>query len=128
MVGFVILEKGKKMTSKLKLIFGAVMFLVCCAEPKIEGRWVQPIPGMEGQSQGIGLEKDGKAESINMYTLVYESWQKSGNKLILKGKSLGNGQTIDFSEDYEIVKLTKDALVLKSGDMLQVYSRESEKK
>lgn len=106
----------------------AMMLLaVACGEtqkePQIEGAWIEPIPGMEDQTQGIKLEADGKASSINMATLVYESWKKEGNQLILSGQSVGNGQTIAFSDTLEIENHTTDSLILKRGDYRTRYSR-----
>ena len=47
---------------------------------------VEPVPGLEGQVQGIKMEEGGVASSVNMATLVYESWKQEGTKLILTGK------------------------------------------
>lgn len=42
----------------------------------IVGAWVEPVPGMEGQVQGINIEEGGIASSVNMAT-----WSmKVGNK------------------------------------------------
>lgn len=104
----------------------ALLLLVGCgkADP-LAGSWVQPIPGMEDQIQGIKLDKGGRAESINMYTLLYESWQHKGNQLILQGKSIGNGQAIDFEVIYVIKKLSRDELVLQAeGEEEQVFERQ----
>lgn len=111
---------------KINLLAMALLLLVSCGEPSVVGSWIQPIPGMENQIQGIKLEKGGKASSVNMHTLVYQSWKQAGNKLILTGESIGNGQTIQFSEDFEIVQLSAEKLVLKSGDFELVYTRQKE--
>ena len=37
----------------------------------IVGSWVEPVPGLEGQVQGIKMEEGGVASSVNMATLVY---------------------------------------------------------
>ena len=49
---------------------------------------------------------EGAARSINMATLVYTSWELQGeaDKILLKGQSLGNGQTIDFTQTGVIAK------------------------
>ena len=49
---------------------------------------------------GVEIMVEGAARSINMATLVYTSWELQGeaDKILLKGQSLGNGQTIDFTE------------------------------
>ena len=84
----------------------------------IVGSWVEPVPGMEGQVQGIKMEEGGVASSVNMATLVYESWKQEGTKLILTGKSIGNGQTID------IKRLTADSLVLDNQGMEIRYAKQ----
>lgn len=103
----------------------AFAFLTACmGEPTIEGKWVEPIPGMEDQVQGISLEKDGKASSINSATLQYRAWVRQGDTLVLSGQSLGNGQTIDFVDAYQIEKLSNDELVLKNEDMTINYHKQ----
>lgn len=73
--------------------------------------------------QGVCLESGGHASSVNMATLQYESWERIGDKLILSGKSVGNGQTIDFSDTLIIEKITPDSLSLRRGDSKIEYSR-----
>ncbi len=91
----------------------------------IEGRWVEPIPGMKGV-QGFELKKGGEASSINMATLRYKSWEQSGQSLILSGKSIGNGVSASFSDTLTIERVTADSLVLKRGDLSLIYSRPAE--
>ena len=59
-----------------------------------------PDPISPESVMGIEIMVEGEAKSINMATLVYTSWELQGetNKILLKGQSLGNGQTIDFTE------------------------------
>lgn len=83
----------------------------------VVGAWVEPIPGMEGQVQGIEMKEGGKASSVNMATLVYETWVQDGDQLILSGKSIGNGQTIEFTDTMAIKKLTADSLILDNQGM-----------
>ena len=71
------------------------------------GRW-QPVPGQPKAQQGVRLEKGGKASSLNMATLVYESWELDGNNLKLKGKSIGNKQTIPFEETVIVKEVTPE--------------------
>lgn len=107
----------------LSILLVVLLVVASCGKPSLVGSWIQPIPGMENQMQGIKLEKDGKASSINMHTLVYKSWKREGNQLILTGESIGNGQTIQFSDDFEIVTLTEDVLILKVDDIELSYRR-----
>ena len=76
----------------------------------IVGSWVEPVPGLEGQVQGIKMEEGGVASSVNMATLVYESWKQEGTKLILTGKS--------------IKRLTADSLVLDNQGMEIRYAKQ----
>ena len=91
----------------------AVMLLSACtttADP-VAGTWVEPIPGMPGKVQGFCLEADGSASSVNMATLTTERWKREGDRLILEGKSIGNGQTIDYRDEWT---------VLEAGDVLRL--------
>lgn len=93
--------------------------------PALVGSWVEPIPGMNGE-QGVKLEENGKAQSINMATLQYESWTLQGNTLVLAGKSLGNGTTIEFKDTLTVVSLTADSLIVapnRGEGMERHYSR-----
>ena len=111
--------KIKTVFRNLGVLASAALLTACCAgEPTLEGKWVEPIPGMEDQMQGISLEKDGKASSINSATLQYQSW-------VRQGESLGNGQTIDFVDSYQIEKLSDDELILKSDDMTINYHKQN---
>jgi|GEM_PF-5662323 uncharacterized lipoprotein NlpE involved in copper resistance len=92
----------------------------------LTGDWVEPVPGMPGHTQGVSLKEDGTAESINMATLRYEQWDRTDNILFLKGKSIGNGQTIDFTDTLLIKGLTADSLtVIRDGVEIR-YARKTE--
>lgn len=104
--------------------FMIVVTFTACDGNGIEGKWVEPVPGMENQTQGINLEKGGKASSINMATLQYESWEKKDNMLILSGKSIGNHETISFSDTLIIEKLTENELTLKKGGLTINYNKQ----
>lgn len=89
------------------------LFLSACITTKnLTGPWVQPIPGQENKFQGFNLDENGIASSINMHTLKYEKWQTLNNCLILTGKSIGNRQTISFSDTLSIEKQSNDTLIL----------------
>lgn len=111
---------------KLSILLLAAALSACSAEkPSPEGVWLEPVPGMPGKVQGFDLQKDGKAASVNMATLQYESWEKDGNTLTLRGKSLGNHQTISFTETLHIEQLTNETLIIKDGDATRTYHRPS---
>lgn len=110
---------------KKLLILSAIILLAgcCCTKSRLQGSWLQPVPGQEGVAQGIKLDKGGVASSINMYTLVYDKWSIKGDTLTLSGQSLGSGQTTDFTEDYKIKILDGDSLVLDQNGTEIAYTR-----
>lgn len=110
---------------KVYLALIAAALLVSCGGngKKLVGSWVQPIPGQENALQGMKLEKGGKAGSINMHTLVYEEWKTKGGQLILSGKSIGNGQTIEFTDTLKISKISAKELVLERGGYKVSYTK-----
>lgn len=111
--------------SKSVFTLFTVVSLAACSGVQIEGSWIEPVLGMPEMVQGVTLEKGGKATSINMATLQYESWVKNGDKLVLSGKSIGNHQTISFSDTLQIEELTTENLVLKKGELVIKYRRQN---
>lgn len=79
--------------------------------------------------QGFCLWPDGKAESIGMTTLLYEKWKlidaDGAGKIVLAGKSIGNGQTIDFSDTLDIISVSKDSLVIGNDGYRAEYVKSS---
>ena len=102
----------------------AMVAFAACSVDSVEGKWVEPVPGMENQAQGVNLERGGKASSINMATLQYEKWERKGNTLFLSGKSIGNHTTISFTDAFAIEKLTENELVLKKGSLIINYRKQ----
>ncbi|WP_297851795.1 lipocalin family protein [uncultured Alistipes sp.] len=100
--------KSKTIFRGLCALTAAAAFAACGAGT-IEGEWVEPVPGMEGQVQGVKLEPGGRASSA---TLQYEAWERQGDRLILSGRSIGNGQAIAFTDTLTIEKLTGTELIL----------------
>ena len=72
-----------------------------------------PSDPVAGKVQGFRLEADGGASSVNMATLTTERWKREGDRLILEGKSIGNGQTIEYRDEWT---------VLESGEVLRLRS------
>lgn len=104
--------------------FMLAIAFTACNDNKIEGEWVEPVPGMENLMQGVNLAKGGKATSINMATLQYEKWEKKGDMLILSGKSIGNHTTNSFTDTLVIEKLTENELTLKKGSLTIRYQKQ----
>lgn len=59
-----------------------------------------------------------------MATLQYEKWEKKGNMLILSGKSIGNHETISFTDTLTIEELTENKLTLKKGSLTINYQKQ----
>lgn len=64
------------------------------------GRWTMPDPIDDSEVMGIELQTGGAAASIRMATLPYTAWELQGeeNRILLRGRSIGNGQTTDFEQ------------------------------
>lgn len=118
--------------SLFSALFSATAFaLVSChttveyTEQELVGMWVEPIPGMNNV-QGVALQEGGEAHSINMATLLYEHWECNGNELLLTGKSVGNHQTISFTDTLKIEKVSADSLILMRGKTRIAYHKSNE--
>lgn len=104
--------------SSLSIAVLAILLAACGGGKKVDaivGSWVMPVEGQPGAMQGIDIKADGKASSINMATLVYQSWKQEGDNLYLAVKSIGNGMEIEGVDTLKIEKLTTDSLVLESN-------------
>ncbi len=89
-------------------------------EKEFVGSWIEENVNYR---QGFDLKADGTAASIGMATLKYESWKAGNGRIILEGKSIGNGQTINFSETMQVIELTPDAMTLQRGKDRVRYHR-----
>lgn len=113
---------------KVLLFLTAAFAFVSChtstkyTEQELVGLWVEPIPGMNNV-QGVALKEGGEAHSINMATLLYEHWECNGNELLLSGKSVGNHQTIAFTDTLKIEKVSADSLILMRGKTRIAYRK-----
>lgn len=103
------------------LIF-TIFLIVACSSLTVEdkalfcGRWIEETAPNGPFVQGMALLPDGTATSIGMATLKYEKWTLKNGSLVLSGKSIGNGQTIDFSDQWQILEITPFTMKLKSTD------------
>lgn len=106
------------------IIAAATLVLASCGNSNnntdLTGNWIEVMPVNRNIVQGVTLDADGKANSIGMATLQYEKWKAVDGKLILWGKSIGNGQTIDFSDTLTIVRATADSLLLDKYGMYRI--------
>lgn len=92
-------------------------------ESDFYGTWVKPVSGMPGTFEGFVLHGGDSASSVNTATLVYDRWKLDGDRLILRGRSIGNGQTIRFTDTLRVVRFTPDTLVVGDGAYQTTYVR-----
>ena len=92
------------------------------------GRWTMPDPIDPEGVMGVEIQVEGAAQSINMATLVYASWELQGEagKILLKGQSIGNGQTIDFTQTGVIAKDAEGKYTLSIEGTDTVYTKVAE--
>lgn len=92
------------------------------------GRWTMPDPIDPEGAMGVEIEVEGAAQSINMATLVYSSWELQGEagKIVLKGQSIGNGQTTDFTQTGVIAKDAEGKYTLSIEGTGTVYTKVAE--
>ena len=73
---------------------------------------MQPVAGLDKETQGFLLRKNGTAKSINMYTLVYEKWELTHDTLLLWNHSEGVKDTSTIVDTTVIKELSDTSLVL----------------
>ncbi len=109
---------------KKMVIVGLGVIVASCSarysDESFVGNWIEVMPANPQITQGITIEADGNARSIGMQTLKYEEWEYDGKNLILTGKSIGNGQTIAFSDTLEVVRLDQDTMSLGKHGMYRI--------
>lgn len=111
-----------KLLCTLVILLGGMTACQTHTTSMLIGEWIEPIPGMANKTQGFKLDKKGKASSINMHTLKYEKWKQLKDSLILEGKSIGNGQTLSFSDTFLIKKISADSLILQKDKLILNYT------
>lgn len=98
---------------------------------QLTGKWKEIMPVNKNILQGVELKNGHEASSIGMATLKYEKWDLLENRdgkdfILLSGKSIGNGITIDFTDTLEIISVSEDTMILGKGDMYRImYERMS---
>lgn len=117
-----------------------IPFIICsyiaCSRPKnihdqqgalqsVVGTWVEPNPINEMEEQGFELKADGSAASINMATLLYQSWWSRGDSLWLVTQSIGNKTSSIDTLAYAIRNCTPEHLVLVNKSIEISYRRKS---
>jgi len=92
------------------------------------GNWTMPDPIDPDGVMGIRIMVEGEAQSINMATLRYASWELQGEagKILLKGVSEGSGSPIEFTETATIAKDADGIYTLTVEGNGAVYTKANE--
>ncbi len=64
----------------------------------VVGSWTMANPDDSAGVIGVRLSEGGKAESINMPTLPYSSWQQMGDTVVLTGQSIIDNEAEPVSD------------------------------
>lgn len=64
------------------------------------GRWMLHNEERPEFTMGVEIRVEGEAVSINSATLLYSGWEllDEADKILLRGRSVGNGASFDFSQ------------------------------
>lgn len=88
------------------------LFLVSCGSPSVVGTWVEPaVEGSYLGEVGFTMLENGEMLSINTGFREYKSWEKVGNKLIIKG-IINSSNPSEFADTLDIVSIDAEKLVL----------------
>lgn len=87
------------------------------------GSWMEPNPIEQHSYQGIKIEENGVASSVNMNTITYTGWSINKGRLVLNSESEGSGSPIECSDTFNIAKIDKDSLVLVGTDLTLRYGK-----
>lgn len=93
------------------------------APARLIGSWIEPTFIGDVPYQGVKLDENGAAYSINMETLTYESWEIVKGQLVLKSTSEGSGYPIMCVDTFNISVLTPDSLILENADYTLRYGK-----
>lgn len=92
------------------------------------GRWMLYDEEHPEFSMGIDIRVEGEAVSVNTATLIYSGWEllDEAGKILLKGRSIGNGESFDFSQTGIISKDIAGKYTLTIEGTKVVYTKVSE--
>lgn len=91
---------------------------------RLVGRWLESEE--RELDMGVGLEAGGRAYSIGMQTIAFEKWEYLPEGLRLSGNTLGGGNSVPFSEVWNIEELTDEQMTLSQPDLVLRFHRETD--
>lgn len=96
------------------------------------GKWLQPVQGIDSVTQGFTLKKNGKAESVNMHSRLYDKWKLLQDTLLLWSHGEGAKDTLPVIDTMIIKVLNDTSLVVfptsAAPGYLEKYSRKITRK
>ena len=99
------------------------LFFASCNHTSLVGTWVEPAAeGSYLGDVGFTLLEDGSVVSINTGFREYQSWEKVGDQLILKGMMKGSNPN-EFSDTNNIISVTEKELVIGQDGYTVTYLR-----
>ena len=107
----------------IALAFVMGLFLASCTQPKLEGTWVEPAA--EGSllgEVGFTMLENGEMKSINTGFRDYESWERLGDKLVIRGMINGSDPH-KFADTLDIISLDDEQLILGQDGYSVTYQR-----
>ncbi len=78
----------------------------------VPGRWLQPVQGVDSVLQGFNLRKNGKAESVNMHSRLYDKWKLQHDTLLLWSHAEGEKEPVAEIDTLVIRVLNDTSLVV----------------
>lgn len=85
--------------------------------------WVLPVNGNENMEEGFSLKDSAAASSINMATLLYHGWKNENGQLLLKGTSVGNHTSSEFTDSFKINFVNDSVLSLQKNNVVFNYHK-----
>ena len=68
-----------------------------------------------GWGVGFSLNDDGTAKAINLGVMLFDTWDRESDNLIIQGVNVVSGIGLEFTDTLQIDMLTADSLIVSSG-------------
>lgn len=98
----------------------------------VPGKWLQPVQGVDSVLQGFTLKKNGKVESVNMHTRLYDKWILQQDTLLLWSHVAGEEDSVPVIDTMLIKSLNDTSMVLfptnAAPGYLERYTRKGRRK
>ncbi len=90
---------------------------------RLLGEWVMPSPFDGSTPSGIVIKDGGEAESFEQQgDIIYKSWRIVNGRLQLV-ETRDDGTELEYTQDFEIVRMTDDLLYIRNDEESYEYGR-----